>query len=66
MKTLLEKTYMVNNRNSKLIQVGMIKPNIGDILEVDGIVYPSYKEPILYQMKYVKRITRAVKFDNAP
>ena len=29
-KTMMNKTYMVNSDTGRLIQVGMIKPNIGD------------------------------------
>jgi len=57
--TMLNKTYMINGKNGALVQVGMIRPKMGDLLEVDGSVYPSYDEFHAKEVKYVKRITRS-------
>lgn len=60
-QTMMKKTYMVNNRTGELIQVGMVKPKVGDWLEVEGTVYKSYDGIHSKTMRYVKRITRTVK-----
>lgn len=59
-KTLLDKTYMVDKATGKIIQVGMIKPNIGDMLEVEGTAYKSYDGIHSKHIKYIQRITRTV------
>jgi hypothetical protein len=60
-KTMMEKTYIVNDETGDLIQVGMIKPKIGDWLKVEGLIYKSYNGMHSKIMKYVKKITRTVK-----
>jgi hypothetical protein len=60
-KTMMEKTYMINNETGGLIQVGMIKPKIGDWLEVEGSIQKSYDGMHSKTMKYVTKITRTVK-----
>ena len=60
-RTMMDKTYMINPRTGNPIQVGMIKPRVGDILEVEGTVYKNYNGIHSHQMKYVRRIIRSVK-----
>lgn len=60
-KTIMTKTYRINNETGDLIQVGMIKPRIGDWLEVEGAIHKSYDGMHSKTMKYVKKITRTVK-----
>ncbi len=59
-KVMMEKTYMVNSETGNPIQVGMIKPKVGDLLEVEGAVYKSYNGVHSKKMRYVKKITRTV------
>ena len=61
MKTMMEKTYIVNSQTGGLIQVGMIKPRIGDWLEVEGSLSKSYDMVHSKTMKYIKRIVRTLK-----
>jgi len=58
---MLEKTYMINSKTGNPIQVGMIKPKIGDLLEVEGGLYKSSDQKYIKTMKYIKRITRTLK-----
>ncbi len=60
-KTMLEKTYMINSKTGNPIQVGMIRPKIGDVLEVEGGLYKSSDQRHSKTMKYIKRITRTIK-----
>jgi hypothetical protein len=59
-QTMLNKTYMDDGKGG-VIQVGMVKPRIGDHLEVDGQISAGEDSFRSKVVKYVRRITRRTK-----
>ena len=57
-KTMLEKTFMEDPNNGRFVQVGMVKPRVGDILEVEGSMFRSDDGVHARTIKFVKRIVR--------
>jgi hypothetical protein len=59
-QTMMNKTYMDDGKGGT-IQVGMVKPRIGDHLQVDGQIFASDDGIHFKVIKYVKKIIRSTK-----
>ncbi|WP_455364435.1 hypothetical protein [[Eubacterium] cellulosolvens] len=49
---------MINSKTGNPLQVGMITPKIGDLLEVEGELFKGSDQKHSITMKYIKRISR--------
>jgi hypothetical protein len=57
-QTMLNKTYMFDGKGG-IMQVGMVKPRIGDRLEIDGTVLAGDDG---FHSKVVKRVRRLIRW----